>query len=197
MAAIRLAEPRDSPACAAIYAPFVRDSAVSFELSPPDAQEIRDRIEGTLDRYPWLVCEHDGRVIGFAYASRHRQREAYQWDVESSVYVQEDYHRTGVGRALYESLFAVLREQGFYNVYAGTTLPNRSSEQLHRSMGFEPVGVYENVGYKMGQWRDVKWWHLAVQAHDDEPEPPTPIEELTDQVALEAILDGAGPELER
>ncbi len=146
-AVIRLASERDAEQIAAIYAPNVTDTIISFEFEPPTADEMRRRIEVTLERYPWLVCErHDGRLLGYAYAAAHGSRAAYQWSVDVSVYVHEDARRKGVGGALYASLFAALALQGFYNAYAGATLPNPASVGLHESVGFRPIGIYRGVG---------------------------------------------------
>ena len=148
-AVIRLATERDAEQIAIIYAPNVTDTIVSFELETPNPDEMSRRIEITLERYPWLVCEREGRVLGYAYASAHGSRAAYLWSVDVSVYVYEDARRTGMGRALYTSLFAALDLQGFYNAYGGATLPNPASVGLHESVGFRPVGVYRGVGYKL------------------------------------------------
>jgi phosphinothricin acetyltransferase len=117
--------------------------------------------------------EHEGRVAGYAYASRHRERRAYQWSVDVSCYVHRDFRRRGAGQRLYRRLLAILRRQGFFNAYAGIALPNEASVRLHERMGFRPIGVYANVGYKQGGWRDVGWWGLALAA--PKPEPPEPI----------------------
>lgn len=185
MVTVRLASPEDTNDCKEIYAPYVRDTAVSFEKSPPSTDEFEERITSKLKSYPWLVCDYENTVIGFAYAGGHRGRDAYQWSVESSVYVNDKYQRAGVAKGLYNSLFETLRLQGFYNVFAGITLPNPSSVGFHQAMGFEPVGVYRNVGYKQGKWHDVKWWHLALQPHTSDPDPPTPIGELEDTSELD------------
>jgi L-amino acid N-acyltransferase YncA len=172
-AIIRLATGRDAQQIAAIYAPNVTDTSISFEFEPPTAEEMRLRIEFTLQRYPWLVCErHDGQLLGYAYAGAHGSRAAYQWSVDVSVYVHEEARRTGVGRALYTSLFAALELQGYYNAYAGATLPNPASVGLHESVGFRPVGVYRGVGYKLGAWHDVGWWHLPIRERVEDPDPP-------------------------
>ena len=191
MATVRLATARDASACRGIYVPYVTDTAVSFESSPPGEDEFTERLRNVLRTYPWLVCESDGDIVGFAYASQHRERDAYQWAVESSVYVDDRYHRHGVGRGLYESLFAVLRVQGFYDAYAGITLPNETSVDFHTAMGFEPIGVYPDAGYKHGEWRDVQWWHLQLQPHDDDPESPIPLRTLEHTRELrEAVTTG-------
>ena len=188
-ARIRLATAADGAALAAIYAPAVRDRATSFELEPPDGDEMARRVERLTARTPWLVLERDARVLGYAYASPHRDRPAYQWSVEVSAYVHADAHRAGVGRALYTSLFAVLALQGFRNAYAGITLPNDASEGMHRALGFAPVGVFRGVGYQLGAWHDVVWLERAIAPHDAEPAPPVPLPELRDARALHAALD--------
>jgi L-amino acid N-acyltransferase YncA len=166
---IRLATESDAEAIRRIYAPFVLHTAVSFETEPPSVDEMRSRILKILARLPWLVCEWSGGVIGYAYASLHRERAAYGWSVDVTVYIHEELRRHGVGKALYASLFQVLRLQGFYNAYAGITLPNPGSVGLHEAMGFKPVGVYHDVGYKLGRWHDVGWWQLALRDHSTAP----------------------------
>jgi L-amino acid N-acyltransferase YncA len=190
---IRLATERDAEQVATIYAPNVTDKIVSFELEPPTAEEMRRRIEVTLERYPWLVCERHGRVLGYAYAGAHGSRAAYRWSVEVSVYVHEGAHRKGVGRALYTSLFAVLKLQGFYNAYAGATLPNPASVGLHEAMGFRPVGVYRGVGYKMGAWHDVGWWHLSLRERVANPDPPADLHSMLGSEEWDAALTSGLP----
>jgi phosphinothricin acetyltransferase len=178
-ATIRAADPeRDAPACAAIYAPSVEGSVTSFEERAPDAAELARRIAGISATYPWLVAERDGEVVGYAYACRHRERAAYRWSVDVSVYVAAGRRGQGHGRGLYEALFARLREQRFQIACAGITLPNEASVALHERLGFEAVGVSRRIGWKQGAWRDVGWWQLelapaAAQA-PPEPLPPQP-----------------------
>jgi L-amino acid N-acyltransferase YncA len=190
---IRLADERDAGQVAAIYAPNVTDSIISFELKPPTTDEMRRRIEGTLLRYPWLVCERRGWVLGYAYAGTHGSRAAYQWSVDVSVYVRQEAHRTGVGRALYASLFGALNLQGFYNAYAGATLPNPASVGLHESVGFRVVGVYRGVGYKMGAWHDVVWWHLPLRERVADPDPPADLPSVVGSEDWEAALASGLP----
>jgi len=170
--AIRLATGEDAGEISAIYAPIVEHTIISFEVEPPAPDEMRRRIANTLEHLPWLVCEHHGRVAGYAYASGHSARAAYQWSVDVSAYVHARERRTGVGRALYASLFTVLVLQGFYNAYAGISLPNPASVGLHEALGFRPVGIYHGVGYKLGAWHDVGWWDLSLQEHVASPDPP-------------------------
>lgn len=191
---IRLAEPSDSAAIQAIYAPYVQNTVISFELNVPTIEDMRERIEKTLPVFPWLVLEtQPGEIAGYAYASKHRERAAYQWSVDVTVYTAPTHHRMGVGRGLYTSLFAILRLQGYCNAYAGITLPNDASVGLHRALGFESIGVYQNVGYKLGKWHDVSWWGLTLQSAQDEPGSPRPLAAVCVhpewQVALET---GAG-----
>ena len=169
---IRLATPGDGPALAAIYAPIVAGTATSFEMEPPTADEMASRVAKTLAYAPWLVLDSDGAVQAYAYASRHRERAAYQWSVDVSVYIHERARRQGVGRSLYTSLFALLRLQGFYSAHAGISLPNPASVGLHEALGFQPVGVYRSVGFKRGAWHDVGWWQLPLRERTGTPDPP-------------------------
>ncbi len=175
---IRLATEADADQVLEIYAPFCRETPVSFETEPPSLDEMRRRIAKTLPDFPWLVCEENGLILGYAYASKHRERAAYVWSVDVSAYVREGRRRGGLGRALYTSLFAILRLQGYHNALAGITLPNPGSEGIHRSMGFQPVGVYKNIGYKCGRWHDVAWSQLALREPEPEPRPPLALESV-------------------
>lgn len=172
---IRPADPaRDAAACAAIYAPYVIDSPVSFEETAPDAAAFAARIARTAATHPWLVHEHEGAVVGFAYATPHRERAAYRWAAEASVYLDGAHRARGIGRALYEALFERLRAQNIRIVCAGISLPNDASVALHEALGFEPVGVYRGIGWKAGAWRDVGWWQLRLLPDGDGP-PPEPL----------------------
>jgi L-amino acid N-acyltransferase YncA len=194
---IRLATPEDAPGVQAIYAPVVRETVISFELEPPTVEEIRQRIVKTLGQWPWLVCEREGGILGYVYASQHRTRPAYQWSVDVSVYVHANTRRLGVGRALYRSLFSLLTLQGFYQVYAGITLPNPASVRLHESLGFQPVGVYRAVGYKLGAWHDVGWWQLTLKERVTPPKPPLDLSTVRDSLEWKATLAQGFPALQR
>jgi L-amino acid N-acyltransferase YncA len=162
---IRTATPDDAAAVAAIYAPIVEQTPISFELEAPSLEEMRSRIERTLLRLPWLVSvDGEGVVDGYVYAGAHRERPAYQWSVDVTAYVREDVRRTGVGRRLYTELFDQLRVLGYCQAFAGITLPNPASVGLHESLGFERIGVYRSVGFKLGQWRDVGWWQMTLRS---------------------------------
>jgi L-amino acid N-acyltransferase YncA len=171
---IRDADPaRDAAACAAIYAPHVEGSAVSFEERAPDAAELAARIRRYGASHAWLVAEREGRVVGYAYATAFNERPAYRWSAGVSVYVAAEAQGDGVGRALYEALFARLRERGFRTACAGITLPNAASVGLHESLGFEQVGVNREIGWKEGAWRDVGWYQLELTPAGEGP-PPEP-----------------------
>lgn len=159
---IRLATPDDAAAVRDVYAPAVISSAISFELTVPTVAEMAGRIADRFPRYPWLVAEADGRIGGYAYAGRFHPRAAYDWSVETSVYVGADRHRQGVGRDLYAALFAVLAAQGFRQATAGIALPNPASVALHQRAGFALVGVYRAVGWKLDAWHDVGWWQRPI-----------------------------------
>jgi phosphinothricin acetyltransferase len=176
----------DAAQVASIYAPVVRETAISFEVEEPSEAEMCERIAGTLKQFPWLVCEAAGEVLGYVYAGAHRTRAAYQWSVDVTVYVHAAHRRKGVGRALYTALLGVLPLQGYYNAYAGITLPNPGSVGLHEAMGFEPVGVYRKVGFKLGRWHDVGWWSLVLCDHDLAPAAPLSITAVQDQPEWQA-----------
>jgi phosphinothricin acetyltransferase len=191
--AIRLAVERDAAAVAGIYRPFVESTPISFETEPPDEHEMRRRIQDTLPHYPWLVYESDGGVVGYAYATKHRVRAAYQWSVDAAVYIDGAHHRFGIGRGLYASLFAILAAQGFVNAYAGVTLPNPASVGLHEAVGFTPVGVYRTVGYKRGAWHDVGWWQLALRERAAEPHAPELLAAVQARADWSALLSAGMP----
>jgi phosphinothricin acetyltransferase len=194
---IRMAAADDGAAVAAIYRPYVTDAATSFELDAPSAAEMARRIESVLAVAPWLVCaDPGGGLVGYAYASQHRERAAYRWSVDVTVYVRSDRHRRGVGRALYRSLFELLRLQGFYVAHAGITLPNPASVGLHESLGFRPVGVYPAVGWKLGAWRDVGWWRLPLGERPATPAPPLALSDAQALPAWAAALDPLAPPAE-
>ncbi len=168
---VRAATAADSAGIAAVYAPIVERSVISFEETAPDAEEFARRMLAR-PRLPWFVGELSGRVVGFAYASQHRQRAAYRWSADCSIYLDASARGRGLGRALYERLFAEVRELGYVSLCAGIALPNPASVGLHEALGFQPVGVYRQVGYKHGTWIDVGWWQRPLRVAPPEPSEP-------------------------
>jgi L-amino acid N-acyltransferase YncA len=187
-ALIRVATKADAAQIQAIYAPVVENTIISFELEPPTLAEIEQRLQKTLEMFPWLVCEDQGQVIGYAYASKHRERAAYQWAVDVSAYVREGFRGGGVGRALYAALLPTLAEQGFYNAFAGIALPNPASVGLHEAAGFTPLGVYRQVGYKLGAWHDVGWWQRGLQPPEVPPRSVQAFKDLAETARVKAAL---------
>src|SRR3954451_14289121 len=161
---MRSATLADAAACAAIYAPYVTETAISFETEPPDEAEMARRIAAALESHAWLVLEEGGRVLAYAYGAPFRSRRAYQWSCEVSVYVERGRERTGAGRKLYAALLERLTERGYHTAVAGMTLPNEASVGLHRAMGFEDVGTYREIGYKLGAWHDVRWMQRKIHS---------------------------------
>ncbi len=185
---IRVASRQDAEGILAIYAPIVSETSISFELEPPRVEEMQRRIETTLAKLPWLVCEADGQIMGYAYASRHRERAAYQWSVDVSVYVAEAARGQGLGRKLYAPLLGILEDLGYCSALAGIALPNPASVGLHEAMAFKPIGIYRNIGYKLGAWRDVGWWQKQLMEYADSPEPPGHMASYTDSAAMRKRL---------
>lgn len=172
MNALRLARHTDAAAILGIYAPYILKTSFTFETEVPPHEAFAGRIISYLDEWPWLVCEINGMVAGYAYATRHRERAAYQWCVESSVYVHHDFQQKGVARALYTALFEILKYQGCRNAYAGITLPNDKSVVFHKKLGFTWFADYANVGYKLNQWNTVSWWQLQLNDYSENPVAP-------------------------
>ena len=170
---IRGAEAADAAACAAIYAPYVTDTVITFETVPPDEAEMAARITAAVDSHAWLVLLEAGRIAGYAYGSPYKARAAYRWSCEVSVYLELGRRRTGAGRMLYDELFTRLVERGFRTAVAGMTLPNDASVGLHRAMGFEPVGTYRRIGWKHGAWHDVAWTQRTLIVGSGPPAEPT------------------------
>jgi phosphinothricin acetyltransferase len=185
---IRLAHDDDAAQIAAIYAPFCESTAVSFEEVAPSPAEIADRIRAVTVRFPWLVLDDGGAVAGYAYAGRHRERAAYRWSVDVTVYVGPEHQRLGVGRALYTTLLEILRLQGFFKAYAGISLPNSGSVALHEAIGFTLIGVYPGVGFKLGDWQDVAWYERALQPEQKNPPSPVSLSHVVGGPAWEYAL---------
>jgi phosphinothricin acetyltransferase len=174
MSGIRLVEIEDAPRLAAIYEPMVRDSVVSFELDPPSPEEMAARIETVTATHPWLVLAERGDVVGYAYATSHRQRPAYRWSIETTIYMHPGHQHRGLGKRLYSALLELATLWGYANAYAGITLPNPGSQALHAAVGFAQIGVFPRAGFKMGEWHDVGWWHRALTEPSRQPPEPGP-----------------------
>jgi L-amino acid N-acyltransferase YncA len=187
---IRVATAGDAAAILRIYAPYIRDTSYTFEIEIPTEESFAERIKSYLHTYPWLVCEINGVLAGYAYGSKHRERVAYQWSAECSVYIHDDFHRAGVGTALYFALIEILKLQQFRNLYAVINLPNERSVAFHEKMGFEYFATYKNVGYKLGKWKNVGWWQLQLNEYSLEPAPPINFSEM-DMQAINGILQSA------
>ena len=170
---IRPAREDDAAAVAAVYAPYVRDTAVSFEAEAPTAAVMAQRIGETLTTHPWLVADRGGDVVGYAYANKHSPRAAYRWTVDVTIYVSEQERRNGIGRGLYLTLLTTLRKQGFRSAFAEIVLPNPGSARLHEAMGFKHIGVHKGIGFKLGCWHDIGYWRLGLA--DDAAPPSEPI----------------------
>ncbi len=168
-ASIRVATVDDAGAVAAIYGPIVRDTFISFETEVPTVDEIRARVEDITNRYPWLICEIDGAVVGYAYGSSLRERIAYRWSVEMAVYIADGYRGWGVGKALSISLMECLRLLGFRQAFGRVALPNPASVGLIESLGGRATGIERSVGFKSGEWVDVGEWQMELSASGDAP----------------------------
>ncbi|MGQ8338050.1 GNAT family N-acetyltransferase [Sunxiuqinia sp. A32] len=187
---IRVATLSDALAILKIYEPFILNSAVTFEEDVPTITEFEQRLSSIMNDCPCLVCELEGKILGYAYASAHRIRSAYRRNKEVSVYIDSQYQRNNIAKALYTSLFAILKEQGFVNLLAGITIPNPASIGFHESMGFEKCAEYHYIGYKLGKWHSVGWWELCLLENDSEaPIEPIPFYQFQKQVKLESFFE--------
>jgi len=189
---VRLATVNDAQEVLDIYTPYVKNTVISFEAAVPSREEMETRIGRLIENNPWVVLEKDHEILGYAYASKHREREAYRWSVDASVYVKEGCHGKGIGKALYTSLFMILQYQGYYNAYAGICLPNEKSVGIHEHFGFRKIAHYSKVGYKLGDWHDVGWWELFLQDHNSDPQEPIPIGCVEQTKLREAFENGIG-----
>ncbi len=183
---IRFVKTEDSGALLKIYAQYI-DTAITFEYVLPTVQEFSKRIEHIRRDYPYLVCEEDDHIIGYAYAHRQMERAAYQWNAELSVYLDNSHTSKGLGKRFYCILMDILKLQGIKTVYGGVSMPNEKSEKLHESLGFSRLGTYHKTGYKSGNWHDVTWFEKEIAPYSIEPAPIRPISEISDE-KLESII---------
>ena len=188
---IRPAEEADAPAMLALYAPYVEQTTVSSEYAAPALDEFLNRMRTYTRKMPWLLCEIDGELAGYGYASPHRTRAGYQWSAETSIYVSPSFHRRGVARALYSAIFELLATQGYYNIFVGITSPNERSIKFHSAMGFVISGSYQDSMFKFGLWRDVIWMAKSLRPHDTVPSPTIPFPELRGSPVCARILSTA------
>lgn len=185
---LRLAVPEDAEEILKIYSYYVENTCASFETKAPGTEEFAERIRSISEVYPYVVCESEGKIIGYAYAHRYAERAAYCYGVEVSVYVHESFHSKGVAKKLYDALFAIMAEQGLYNAYSGITVPNEKSHRFHEKYGFYHVGTIPDAGYKHGKWLDVEWMAMKIRPLDPKPAPMKAITEL-DPVLVDDILE--------
>jgi phosphinothricin acetyltransferase len=192
---LRPAIPEDASAILEIYSPYVLNTTISFESEIPSVPDMQLRIEKCTTRYPWLVCYVGDMMAGYAYASLHRERAAYQWTCESSVYIHDRFKGKGIAKGMYEALFHLLKIQGIINAYAGITLPNNPSVLFHEKCGFVHFATYEHIGYKLGRWQNVGWWRLRINELETKPPPPVLFSQL-DRGIVNQLLNNASAELQ-
>jgi L-amino acid N-acyltransferase YncA len=184
---IRVATNNDAVGMLEIYAPFILNSGITQEVDVPSIKDFQQRVNSNLDERPWLVCEINNGIAGYAYAGKHRDRKGYQWCTEPSVYISEKYYGAGIANALYTALFDILKIQGYVNAYAVITLPNDRSIAFHKKFGFEYLTTYKKIGYKLGQWHDVGWMQYEVNPHKEDPADPIKFSQI-DRSVIDAIL---------
>ena len=188
---IRMATLEDAEAILGIYGEYIKNTTVTFEIEVPTVTAFRERMERIMAQFPWLVCEIDGEVAGYAYASKHGERAAYRWSADLSVYIGEKFHRRGIATAFYKILAELLRRQGYFTVYAGVSTPNPKSEAFHTALGFRNLGEFKNVGYKMGQWLGVAWYELSLTEYVKEPAEAISICEFFKKECCEDVFEAA------
>lgn len=172
---IRFIRDSDHEGVLAVYAPYVLHTAITFEYEVPTLEEFSSRVRTISKHYPYLVCECDGQIVAYCYGSIHRVKTAYQWSVESTIYISEVYHHRGIADAMYRCLFEILKLQGFVNVYAGISVPDGKSDKFHSKFGFKYLGCFPKIGFKHGKWHDLKWYEYNLEEHRDDMAAPTPI----------------------
>lgn len=175
---IRFANFDDAANILKIYEKFIKETVVTFEIEVPSIESFQNRMKSIMDFYPWLVCEVDGEIAGYAYASKHGERAAYRWSSDLSVYIGEKFHRHHLGTDLYDEVIQYLKKQGFCTVYAAISTPNPKSQAFHESYGFKKIGEFKNVGHKMGKWLDVTWYDLQIAEYSENPQEPLSIQQI-------------------
>jgi len=189
MIKLRLASSKDADGVLSIYTPYVEETDVTFDYDVDEAKVFCQKIDKMLAEFPWIIAKHDGKIVGYAYAKKHRDREAYKWCAESAIYVHHDYQGKGLAKLLYEALLEILEAQNTINVYAGIAQPNEGSTMFHIKMSFTPVGVYKKVGYRNSQWYDVLWVHKTLVKHVKEPKPFIPFSDKEIRAKAQDIIN--------
>ncbi len=186
---IRVAEEADAEALLAIYAPYIRETAITFEYEVPSVEEFRERIREILKKYPYLAAERDGEILGYAYAHAFHERAAFAWAAEASIYIRKDMRKSGLGRRLYEALENILREQGVINLNASISSAAVDDEYLtgnsrsfHKHMGYRLVGEFHQCGYKFGRWYNTTWMEKDLGEHKTEMEPIKSFDEIREKI---------------
>lgn len=170
-----------------IYAPYVVDSIISFEYEVPSEEDFKQRIRSIAVEYPYFVCEAEGRIIGFAYAHRHMERAAYQWNAEISIYIRQGFTGKGLGKKMCQTLIKLLRLQGIRNVFSCVTIPNEQSVHLHQGMKFSTEGILRQAGYKCGKWQTIAWFRKNIAPYTYEPTPFLPVSRIDPQLVDEIL----------
>lgn len=180
---LRFADPeKDASKVLAIYAPYILNTTITFEYEVPSLEAFQRRMGGVMEQFPWIVCEVDGVVAGYAYAAKQYERAAYGWNAELSVYLSPEFQGAGIGSALYRALIGVLQIQGYRNVSVRITIPNEKSIALHQAFGFEPVGTFHSVGNKFGRWLDMQCLTKQIGEYSEFPSPPQPVSMLNKEI---------------
>jgi len=188
---IRLANENDYTSILEIYEPYITDTTITFEYKVPSISDFSKRLTNIQKTFPLIVCEIDNIVAGYAYISRFREREAYDWTTESSIYINPSYQGKSIGKALYFALIELAKLLKYCNIYGVVTMPNIKSEKLHNSFRFTTIGVTHNVGFKFGKWLDVKWYELNINEYSNQPEKPKLINEISSTNKFNLIMEKA------
>ena len=185
---IRLANKQDAAQILDIYGPYVENTPITFETIVPSVEEIEARLENVLENYPWLICEENNIILGYAYAHKYHERFAYRWAVDVSIYVRQDWRTIGIGKKLYAALLSILKLQGYHNAYAAICLPNEASVGIYEYFGFNKIGHFKNVGYKLERWHDDGWWELFLQPHNSMPSEPLSLRNIEQNEFSKALI---------
>jgi len=179
---IRFVQDTDIQDIIQIYAPYIKDTAITFEYEIPTYHDMLKRVQNISQTYPYIVYLSNQQVIAYAYAHAYSERAAYQWSVELSIYVHKDHLRQGIGQILYNALLDLLKAQNIHTVYACITSPNDNSDHFHQALGFKAIGHFTKAGFKLGKWRDVTWYEKTILDYEEQPRPMIPIQDLNSKI---------------